>query len=305
MSPAVLFDGSFVQVLHWARASSFSLITFDIMHARANGRGSFARVLSARLGLDHLAVVPKSPCWYPAEDMMAVSELLRALVDRPAIAYGASMGGYGALKWGASAGATVALACSPQSTIDPEQLGRADRRYARFFDSRLHEGMAVTGRDLPEKSVVLFDPHFGRDRTHAEMLASHDRIEAIALPHMAHGTARCVAGSSNALAIFTSLLDGDTASIRSRVLATRKFQAVYYLELAVRALRRKKYGLCVQLAERARPRDPVGYHMLMARHDASRGDQCGAAAHYRAALELKPWHKIARNRLEQIEGTAI
>lgn len=153
----IIFDGEHVQLIHYKRDSQFSLLTFDIMHAKANGRSAFAGKLSEKLGLNLIGVVPKYPCWYPGEDMKQIAGMCRALMTGETIAYGASMGGYGALRWGKEFGASHALACSPQISIDPAYTGSADRRYSKFFQPDRHLDMQVEARHMPESTLVLYD----------------------------------------------------------------------------------------------------------------------------------------------------
>lgn len=300
----LVFDGEHVQLLHFARPSRVTIISFDIMHARANGRNAFARSLCERLGYVLLAVVPKYPCWYPAAEMERVAQLCRTRIAGEAIAYGASMGGYGALRWGMACGARHVLACSPQASIDPAFTGQHDRRYGRHFQSHLHAAMQVRCAHLPANALVLFDPGFRPDAYHAGYLTGDCGAGGISLPHIRHGSAACVAGAANAARIFAALQEGDFPTIRRLTLGRRKELGLYRLHLADAALGRGRHDLAARLAEGAREQEPVPYRMFMGKRAKIMGDHAQAIRHFRRALALKPGCRPAEAHLERLRGVA-
>ena len=300
--PRLLFDGDHLQLLYLPGAAPLTLLTFDIMHARANGRSAFARRLCERNGFTLLGVVPKHPCWYPRLDIARIADQCRTLARGGTIAYGASMGGYGALRWGRFLGADHVLACSPQITIDPRETGDHDRRYVRFFDPALHRDMRVRPEHLPERAALLYDPRFRFDRFQAGLIAGAPGLGMIALPHTAHGTAACLAGSLPARAAFDLLVQAETEALRRLLLARRKTVPTYRLELAATALRRNRPALAEALAAPTRRANPIGYHLLMARQRLALHDPAGAEEHYRTVLALKPEHAIARLRLDKLRA---
>ena len=302
--PEILFDGEDMQLRHYRGTSDFRLLTFDIMHARAGRRGAFGVPLTARLGIDHLAVVPKYPCWYPRREAETVALRIAALKDRPTIAYGASMGGYGALKWGGLAGADCAIACSPRATIDPATLGRHDRRYAAHFRADLHGGMQVRAADLPPHAVALHDPREGRDRFQVGLMAGIATLHPVAAPFTAHATAQCVAGSANAVAIFRAALAHDTAAIRRRVAQRRRGLAArrLFLALACGASGRQDAALAIlDTIRNAMPRD---YLMALAQILTAQGRPAEAARFYRAVLEGRPRDPGASRHLARLAASA-
>lgn len=297
---SLLFDGDHLQLVHLPGDAPLTLLTFDIMHARANGRNAFARRLCERNGFTLLGVVPKHPCWYPGHEIERIADLCRTLARGGTVAYGASMGGYGALRWGRFLGADHVLACSPQISIDPRDTGAEDRRHARFFDPALHGNMRVRPEHLPERAALVYDPRFRLDRFQAGLIADAPQLGMIPLPHMAHGTASCLAGSVPARAAFELLMQGQIAQLRQGLLARRKATPTYRLELASTALRQRRPGLAKALAAPVETVNPSGYHMLMARQRLALQDPAGAERHYRAVLAHKPDHAIARLRLARL-----
>ena len=161
----VLYDGTHVQLIHIPADSAYSLLTFDIMHAKANGISAFASGLAQSRGINFFGIVPKSPCWYPVKETQEAVAIVAALKDRPTITYGSSMGGYGALKYGKAAGADIAIALGPQATINRETCGKDDPRYHRYYDVALHGNSMRVMADDP--AAVIDVPHFCSEQGHA------------------------------------------------------------------------------------------------------------------------------------------
>lgn len=298
--PKILFDGDDFQVRHYQANSDFRLLTFDIMHAKASGRGTFGLALTKKNAIDHIAVVPKYPCWYPHRGGDIAARIIAAIKDRPTVAYGASMGGYGVLRWGRAAGADCALACSPQFTIEPDILGTRDRRYSAHFRPDLHSDMALRAEHLPDYAATIHDPHFKLDRLHVELMAGLPNLHVVTAPHMAHSTANCVTGSENATAIFRAALAHDTADIWRRVARRRKGSDVRGLYLAQKCSAKGRTGAALGVLETIRHGSPLRYFMALAQIQAMGGKTSDAIISYREALRIKPQHPVATQHLARL-----
>ncbi|MTH79002.1 tetratricopeptide repeat protein [Paracoccus aestuariivivens] len=295
--PDVLFDGEHVQLLHFRRDSRIGLLTFDIMHARANGRNAFGKKLCERIGYDLLAVVPKYPCWYPAEEMRRIASISGQIGGATRIAYGASMGGYGALRWGRQMGAEVVLACSPQYSIDPKAIGDGDRRYARHFRPDVHLDMDIRPEHIPTGSVMIYDPCFRLDRIHADRML-FPSVTGIPLPHMGHRTVECLAGSVLATSVFEGLIAGRISAIRKVLLERRKITHSFPIHLAQAALQRGKLELADRIAQKVI--EPWSRHRLLAQIAGKRQNYSGAADHFRSALLVRPECRLTRLQLGKL-----
>ena len=299
--PAVLFDGDDIQVRHYrAPNSEMRLLTFDIMHAKASGRGAFGLSLTRKNAIDHIAVIPKYPCWYPARETERAARIIADLHDRPTIAYGASMGGYGALRWGRAASADCAVACSPQFTIDPEVLGNRDRRYSSHFSPEKHKEMSIRAEHLPGYSAAIYDRYFKQDLAHIEMMADLPDFDAISAPFMAHATAQCLTGSANALAIFRAALAGDGAAIRSSIAKRRRSSEIRRVYLAYECAARGRKREARAILETVRNSMPIEYFMAIAKMQVAEGRMKDAADSYREVLRIRPQHPTATKHLAKI-----
>lgn len=230
---SVLYDGTHVQLIHIPADSAYSLLTFDIMHAKANGRSAFASGLAQSRDINFFGIVPKSPCWYPVQETQEAAAIVAALKDRPMIAYGSSMGGYGALKYGNAAGADIAIALGPQTTINHETCGKDDPRYHRYHDVALHgTSMRVEADDLCEKTFVGFDPNMSQDAFQAGLLPESDKIHTIRLTHMGHKCAAAMTPSAHCMAIFDAALVGTPENVEALMRQNRKQSLEYFLGLS-------------------------------------------------------------------------
>lgn len=232
-APQILYDGDHVQLIHIPADSEYTLVTFDIMHARANGLLAFASKLAASKGINFYGIVPKHPCWYPHAETLAACEIVAAAKDRPSLAYGSSMGGYGALKYGKAAGADVALSFAPQATIDPAVLGKDDPRYGKFFKQDLHgSDMLVTTTDLPQIAYIGYDPMVAPDRFQAELLPQHPELHHVHLTFMGHQCAKAMTPSAHGLAIFQAAFAKDDALVSELMRANREQSISYFIGMA-------------------------------------------------------------------------
>ena len=227
--PECLFDGVGLQLLHFAGngAAQFRLISFDIMHARANRRDAFASRFCIKNGVELFGIVPKSPNWYPLAEMSVICDIIAQHHGPPALAYGSSMGGYGALRYGAQAGAVAVLAFSPQAHVAPDVTGRSDPRYARFHDPLAHAAMTILPEHLCAQNFVIHDPRSDYDAFQVGLLPQA-QISSFAVPHVGHRSVTTIASSELALAAFELTLSGDAAKFH-RLLARGKKTAASYL----------------------------------------------------------------------------
>jgi tetratricopeptide (TPR) repeat protein len=93
------------------------------------------------------------------------------------------MGGFAALRYGASCGATVGLAFSPQYSVDPV-VAPFDRRWADDVARIAFRDDA----DLPVLPVqyILYDPRDAQDRRHFDLFAARSPTIGVPIPHAGH-----------------------------------------------------------------------------------------------------------------------
>lgn len=163
-------------LLVWARldrGSALCVVAFDPMSDnRSLDRKAFGEEFFASRELDAIHVVSARNGWYQDPDLPAALATVRGMTQRYAqvATYGSSMGGYAALRFSASVGADVAVAISPQYSLQPP--------FASFERRWFHLRRTTTwlferpGEPLPpvEAAVVFYDDR-GLDGPHAEAVA--------------------------------------------------------------------------------------------------------------------------------------
>ncbi len=282
----ILHEDDDIVVIHRPGASAFTLVTFAGMGERPQGLRFWARDPVEKLDLHAIGFVGKRANWYPAQAVARAAPHIRALLRGPAIGYGFSMGGYGALKHGRLLGLDAALAVSPQVSIDPADVPQ-DRRYHHNFDPRLNAGMAVAPDDLPGFAVTLADPHHPLDRLHAEAAGPPGRVRRIWLPFMRHGTIARLTGSRLISEVLALVLAQDPDGLCHLMRSRRRDSRHWHHQLAHAALLRGHDAMAERLwADAAALGTPAGVVAQM-RLNAERE---------RAGVPAPAWRRAAHAR---------
>src|SRR5580692_2443694 len=149
--------------------SAACVITFDgYTDNRSLDRPGFGEDFFRSRSIDAVHIISRENDWYQHAAMSAVTEIVAELTKpyRRVVAYGSSMGGYGAIRFGGMAGASVALAISPQFSIDPRTV-QFERRWKADAD-RIDFALERTLRaPFVETSYIVYDP-LDADRRHAD-----------------------------------------------------------------------------------------------------------------------------------------
>lgn len=136
--------------------------------------------------VDAVHVIGRDNSWYQYPEMPDAMAAIAAVARtyRRAVAYGSSMGGYAAIRFGGAAGAAVALAISPQFSIDPGVV-RFEHRWdaqARTIDFALERSWAPP---FVATSYILYDPR-NVDRRHVALFAKRGGVVRVPLPDSGH-----------------------------------------------------------------------------------------------------------------------
>jgi hypothetical protein len=183
--------------------SSTCVVTFDgYADNRSLDRAGFGEGFFHSRQIDAIHILSGENDWYQYPELPTVARAVAEQVkgyDR-VVAYGSSMGAYAAIRFGGLAGAHVALAISPQFSIDP-RVARFERRWkldaARidYLLERRPPGPFV------EAAYLVYDPN-DTDGRHAQMFRRHTRVIDVRLPDVGHPAT----GSLAALDLLTDLV---------------------------------------------------------------------------------------------------
>ena len=269
------------------------VVTFDSYHEPAGvARPGFGEAFFQAEGITAIHVMSHGNDWFQYPEIHDVINIIGnacAKAER-VLAYGSSMGGYAALRFADAIGAHVALALSPQYSLDPRKVPfetrwAPDRRRIRFLK-------AVDGAIRPGPArIVVYDSALDADRRHVELLQAAAPMVAIPLPHAGHP----VGGFLNDIKLLRPLvltaLDGSFAPARFRKAAHRRrsLSAHWLAHLADRQPPWRN-SLGIVLARRAvemAPDHPALLNVL-ARRLAAAGDYASAIAAHHRAIAIEP-----------------
>ena len=126
--------------------------------------------------------------WYQEPELPAALDAARAVTARypRVVSYGSSMGGFAAIRFGAAAGASDAIAISPQFSINPREAAFETRwsehsRRIRFVHRP--ESFPAIGR-----AYIFYDPR-DPDALHADLIAARCPTVRVRLPYGGHPVA--------------------------------------------------------------------------------------------------------------------
>lgn len=228
----VVYSTGLTEVLFHEGGTDYLLVTFGNFGTRANGADYFGRTLVEKNDINCISFAPRFPHWHPRQD---ISACIHAITDilkkyRIIVAYGDSMGGYGALKHADLLEAHIVIAGSPQFSIDPRDVP-GDHRYRPYYDKSLHgDDMrihAVPSEVAPIRRYALFDPLDADDMSNMLLISGIVDVRSFGLRYTSHYSARLLQ-SSDAFKQFIALAIAHQDEEMSAFLQVRRKQSWTY-----------------------------------------------------------------------------
>jgi len=261
-------------------------VTFDsYTDNRTLDRPGFGEDYFRGRGVDAIHVLSRENRWYQhAElaDALATVAAATAGYDR-VIAYGSSMGGFAALRYGALSGATVGLALSPQFSVDPTIVP---------FDRRWAEDVArIAFRDeepLPSlaEQYIAFDPADAHDRRHFALFAARSSSRGVPVPHGGHPVGSYLVETGMLQSLLEEIESGafDPLAYARELRARRRRSGHYFYILAQRvpAHRPQQKVALARLAVETHGDNPLYRSQLGAALDAAGDFDAAYAVHMQA-----------------------
>jgi tetratricopeptide (TPR) repeat protein len=293
---SLLFDGAALRARLVPGAGDALCVTFAPRESIPSvALPGFGEDFLREAGIPAIHLTAATRHWWLTPEMPAAIAAIRAAAApfRRVVAYGSSMGAYGALLHARALGAQAVLALSPVISPDPAKPP-FERRWRRDLP-----GLDLAGDDLgaalPRDAdlVLAFDP-LHPDAAHAAMIAAAapGRTRPLPVPFAGHpcGLLLAEAGLLADLARAVILGRGDApAACRAGLRAARAGVPRYWRGLAERALGGGRAALAVVAARRAvdlAPDAPAGHETLgRALSRAGAHDEALAALRRAAALD--------------------
>ena len=232
-APHRLMDGTYVQLMHRKGDADPVLVVFGDEVNGPRGRAAGPMGLDADPEAELFEILPKGLHWYPVSETGPLADRLARDGDdgRRAIALGASMGGYGALRYGARAGCSTVLAFGPQARLSPGMTG-AGARYSGHYRAEHHADMDIMPAHLPERAFVVIDPAEPHDLLHAELLRHEAGVDVIAMPHMGHRTDMALSSPDTVDAVLEAASSGQREALARALRRGRRRVPAYLARLS-------------------------------------------------------------------------
>jgi hypothetical protein len=277
--------------LRAGRGSELLVVSFANWSASPGLRKpGFGEEFCKKYGFDAVHVTAARNHWFqdPGFEPMLQAIAAAAVGYRRVVTYGASMGGYAAIRAAGALGAQRCVAVSPQYSVDParapwETRWAADRAAIRFDEAELERAPGV-------EYLIAYDPWEPLDRRQVDEIMRRVPVTPFRLPFAGHATLRFLEESGLASAVMRGLLAGEAApqDFRGEVRARRRGTAVYWRSLSEEArlsdaARDAVLSRAVELAP-----DDLAMTVRLAAHRLKTGDLEGARDTAARGLARKP-----------------
>jgi hypothetical protein len=260
----ILFDGDDIRIVASYHGSDAVVLSFSPRPQRPgdNLRG-FGRDFFDGQGITGIYVVAHWANWWQSAEMEAAIEAVRksGLVRdaRHSMAYGGSMGGFGALKYAEAFECKRALIVSPQVSIDPADIPFETRWAEDLSKLTLRDPDSRTGLGNDCRYTVIFDPFDLGDAKHVALLPKHPQLQLLSLPFCSHSPLMFFkeVGYLKTLVLKALVAQPDFADIRSQSRKGRRGSPTYLAGVAVAANRNKHMALACWAAGARFDLDPA------------------------------------------------
>ena len=272
--------------------SPFCVVTFNsYTDRRTLDREGFGEGFFASRGVNAIHVLSRDNDWYLLPDIeRALDAAAKAASFDRVSAYGSSMGAYAAIRLGRLAGATTAIALSPQFSIDPRLVPFEDRwdPDARRLDYEIERRLGRKG--FVSSADVFYDPT-NRDARHVELFRDCLDVRDVRLPDCGHPVTGFLAEVGLLQRAVMEAAEGtlDRAAFEREALEMRERAPQYYATLASRPAPPQKKLEFMRRAYELFAND-VGYIARYARALAEAGRDDEAIAKFDEAMGIEPDH---------------
>lgn len=244
----VLFQTPDLLVRHTRGKRPGCIVTFDsYTDVRSLDRAGFGEAFFAQRDISAVHFISRDNDWWQYPYILDAIATVRAHLEPgggPIATYGASMGGYAAVRFAPHVGAVRAFAVAPQFTIDPSIVPFETRwlqdarriRWLPFLNDRI-SGATET--------IIAYDPHAHDDREHVMLIASDIRIREIKLPFAGHSALAVLHEMDELSALLHQIILPEHLDISETQIRKKRRQSSTYLASVAQYLypRHSKWSL--------------------------------------------------------------
>lgn len=187
MDKLIIFNSENVRASYSpSKQSSTLVISFTTWHGSPSiDHPGWGAAAVESLALSGLYFTCGGNDWWQYPEMLDALEKAAEIARRyeTVIVYGASMGGYAAIRFSSYVGATTVLAIAPQYSMRPDRVPFEARWSSeqKGINFCIDESPTTSG-----KIIVIYDPANCHDRMHVELIRSQIVIDELRLRHSGH-----------------------------------------------------------------------------------------------------------------------
>jgi hypothetical protein len=186
--------------------------------------------------LSAVIIVAHRRTWYPREQILPCLEAVRTIVaNAPVVTYGASMGGYAAIKYSSLLQAIHTVAIAPQFSIDPAIIKLKSDPFVVHFKPDLNAGMDIAIGDAVCPVDIVFDPLQENDLEHVSLICRKFPCRLTHVRHAGHPSEVIFGGGTDIADLISDCMIGNNASITLRIRRNKR-RSVYFHMCLYRAL---------------------------------------------------------------------
>lgn len=298
-----LYTGKDIEVRFDDHGGDTCFVTFTSLD---NHRDGFAQNLLSRRGVSTLYFISRWNHWWLSPEMAPQIEEIRSMLTKRGfhkrVGYGASMGGFGTALHAKALNLDTAVLIAPQYSIDAQKVPFEARWRPEATKLDFSFDKIETALSPQVRYVVILD-EASADRPHADLYAAHVPIERINIIGGGHTPGIMLRETGQLSDFFFDIVENrfSYATMRQTFRNKRRRSAVYYAELSLRVLPRRR-DLARKLHNQAialAPNNPVyalrGANMAL---DAGELERCETLA--LQTIELVPKHPAPWRTLSKL-----
>lgn len=252
----LIYEDEELNVIYKSGASDFLLIIFgDLAHLIQNEK-FYAEPVISKLNFNTICFTARTPNWFPEYN---VKSGLQVCVEnglllgyRKILIFGASMGGYAAIKYASLFNAQYVLAYCPQYSLDPEECDNHVNGYEEFYSNKM-KGMGIKKNNILgniKNIYIVYDPQHVIDNFHvSKILLEISDICTIRFHSGNHDIPKILAGTKIFESIVVSILNNNREDLY-RIISYRRRSHPLRKYILMNKLIERHPNLAIQVFEK-------------------------------------------------------
>ncbi|WP_146222654.1 hypothetical protein [Komagataeibacter swingsii] len=237
----IVYEDDELKCFFRSDSSRFLLITFNDMIFDSRGDRFFADTVAINANISALGIVSKKANWFPKNSMDLCYESAEKIISAfdKIVIYGASMGGYAAIKYSKLFGADTVISLCPQWSIDAEECNLVDDYWKCHFRSDM-KNMGIQSDDMQGSIFIFVDNLHKTDMFHALRIKKESgNVQIVNVPLVGHDITPVMSGTESMKKIIECCINRDIGALKN-ISRERRRKSFYYKEAIIKRKYRNK-----------------------------------------------------------------